>query len=97
MFDRAPRFDRNGARVTSQIERKRNPRGSAQTSGAVGPVQHQRSCWSRVARRQTKHYVIARGSAMECGAVFDAALVLKLVDQETANRADELITRIVEC
>lgn len=44
---------------------------------------------------QTKHYVIARGSAMECGAIFDAALVLKLVDSATAERAEELIVRIV--
>jgi four helix bundle protein len=44
---------------------------------------------------QTKHYVIARGSAMECGAIFDAAVVLKLVDDATAARADELVTRIV--
>jgi four helix bundle protein len=44
---------------------------------------------------QTKHYVIARGSAMECSAIYDAALVLKLVDEGTANRAEELVTRIV--
>ena len=45
---------------------------------------------------QAKHYVIARGSAMECGAIFDAALVLKLVDDPTAERAEQLVTRIVE-
>ena len=44
---------------------------------------------------QTKHYVIARGSAMECGAIFDAALVLRLVENETAARAEQLVTRIV--
>lgn len=44
---------------------------------------------------QTKHDVIARGSAMECGAIFDAALILKLVDDERAARAEQLITRIV--
>ena len=44
---------------------------------------------------QTKHYVIARGSAMECGAIFDAAVILKLVDAETAEKAEELIVRIV--
>ena len=44
---------------------------------------------------QTKHYVIARGSAMECGAIFDAALVLKLVDDEKAARAEQLVTRSV--
>ena len=45
---------------------------------------------------QIKHYVIARGSAMECGAVFDAAIVLKVVDAPTAERAEGLVTRIVE-
>ena len=45
---------------------------------------------------QAKHFVIARGSAMECGAIFDAALVLKLVDEPTALRAEQLITRIVK-
>jgi four helix bundle protein len=44
---------------------------------------------------QAKHYVIARGSAMECGAIYDAALVLKLVDEGTATRAEEFVTRIV--
>lgn len=43
---------------------------------------------------QTEHCVIARGSAMECGAIFDAALVLKLVDEQTVGRAEELVTRI---
>jgi four helix bundle protein len=44
---------------------------------------------------QTKHYVIARASAMECGAIFDAALVLRLIDEATATKAEELVTRIV--
>lgn len=44
---------------------------------------------------QRKHYVIARGSAMECGAIYDTALVLKLVDDDTASRAEDLVTRIV--
>ena len=44
---------------------------------------------------QTKYYVIARGSAMECGAIYDAAWVLKLVDEDTASRAEDLVTRIV--
>ena len=44
---------------------------------------------------QTKHYVISRGSAMECQAIFDTALVLQLVNDETAARAEKLVTRIV--
>ena len=45
---------------------------------------------------QRKHYVISRGSAMECGAILDAAVVMKLIDTATAERGEELVTRIVE-
>ena len=45
---------------------------------------------------QRKYYVIARGSAMECGAIFDAAVVLKLLDTKKAERGERLVTRIVE-
>jgi four helix bundle protein len=44
----------------------------------------------------TTHDVISRGSAMECGAILDAAVVLKLIDQATAERGEQLVTRIVE-
>jgi four helix bundle protein len=44
---------------------------------------------------RARHYAIARGSAMECGAIYDAALALKLVDEATAARAEDLIARIV--
>jgi hypothetical protein len=33
---------------------------------------------------------------MECGAILDAAVVLKLIDQATAERGEQLVTRIVE-
>jgi four helix bundle protein len=45
---------------------------------------------------QRKHCVISRGSAMECGAILDAAVVLRVVDRKTANRGEQLVTRIVE-
>jgi len=45
---------------------------------------------------QSRHYIIARGSAMEYGAIFDAALVLDLVTEETAAKADRLVTALVE-
>jgi hypothetical protein len=32
---------------------------------------------------------------MECGAIFDAALVLKLVNEATTTQAEQLVTRIV--
>ena len=40
-------------------------------------------------------YAIARGSAMECAAVLDALLVLKMIDASTKQRGDELLERIV--
>jgi len=40
-------------------------------------------------------YAIARGSAMECAAVLDALLVLKVVDSTTKQRAEELLERVV--
>ncbi|MCB9653682.1 MAG: four helix bundle protein [Deltaproteobacteria bacterium] len=41
---------------------------------------------------QTKHYVISRGSAMECAAILDAAVVLKLIDKATAERGEQLVS-----
>ena len=40
-------------------------------------------------------YAIARGSAMECAAVLDALVVLKLVEPETHRRGLEIVGRIV--
>ncbi|HEY4882598.1 MAG TPA: four helix bundle protein [Myxococcales bacterium] len=40
-------------------------------------------------------YAIARGSAMECAAVLDALLLLKVIDASTKQRGDELLERIV--
>lgn len=42
-----------------------------------------------------RFYAIARGSAMECGAVIDACRVLKLIDEEIAREGKELLFRIV--
>jgi four helix bundle protein len=40
-------------------------------------------------------YAIARGSAMECAAVLDALLVLKLLGQQDHQRGCDLLSRIV--
>jgi four helix bundle protein len=45
---------------------------------------------------QRKHFVIARGSAMECGTILDAGVVLRVVDAKIAQRGEMLVTRIVE-
>jgi four helix bundle protein len=42
-----------------------------------------------------RHYGIARGSAMECAAIFDACRVLKLADPDLLDQARALLLRIV--
>ena len=42
-----------------------------------------------------KYYAIARGSAMECGAVLDACHVLKLIDNSIHSKGKILLVRIV--
>jgi four helix bundle protein len=42
-----------------------------------------------------RHYAIARGSAMECAAIFDGLRVLDLLDEPTHEGAIKLLARIV--
>jgi len=44
---------------------------------------------------RARFYDIARGSAHECGAIFDASMVLKLVDESTFDTGKLLLHRIV--
>ena len=43
-----------------------------------------------------RYYAIARGSAMECGAVVDACLALKLIGDRMGADADELLGPVVQ-
>ncbi len=49
----------------------------------------------RTAVDQRRYHAIARGSAMECAAVVDACLALKLVPERQGQQADELLGSIV--
>jgi four helix bundle protein len=42
-----------------------------------------------------RHYAIARGSAMECAAIFDAFQILAAIEHEQHTRANELLGRLV--
>ncbi len=42
-----------------------------------------------------RFYAFARGSAMECGAIFDVALAIGAVDAERHREALELLQRVV--
>ena len=44
---------------------------------------------------RARFYDIARGSAHECGAILDAAKVLKIVDNEVYEKGKVLLVRVV--
>ena len=44
---------------------------------------------------QSRFFLIARGSAMECGAILEAATVLGVVDRKAAQEGEVLVERIV--
>src|SRR4030042_6276411 len=46
---------------------------------------------------QRRFYAMARGSAMECGAILDACVALGLVDKSQSDRADELLLVLGAC
>ena len=43
----------------------------------------------------SRHYAIARGSAMECAAIVDALQILAVLDEPSYSRATELLERLV--
>ncbi|HMA07426.1 MAG TPA: four helix bundle protein [Ramlibacter sp.] len=76
---------RGNATVVDQLRRAALsiPLNIAEAAGRTGPADAARA------------YAIARGSAMECAAVLDALLVLKLVGQQDHQRGCDLLARIV--
>lgn len=49
----------------------------------------------RSPKDRARFYEYSRGSAMECGALFDALRVMGLVDEEAHHKGKELLVRIV--
>jgi len=45
---------------------------------------------------QCRFYAMARGSAMECGAIVDACLSLRLLEQASAKEAEDLLSGVVQ-
>ena len=74
-------FPRGHAELIDQLKRAALsvPLNIAEASGRTG------------SRDNAKHFAIARGSALECGAIIDACQILQLVDQETYTNAKRLI------
>ena len=49
----------------------------------------------RTAVDKSRYYSIARGSAMECGALLDVCLVMKLLEEPLYSKGKSLLVRIV--
>ena len=76
---------RGNATLVDQLKRASFsiPLNIAEGSGKRSPLDKQR------------YYAIARGSAMECGAIFDVAKALGLIETEMHARGKKLLVRIV--
>jgi four helix bundle protein len=76
---------RGNAALLDQLRRAASsiPLNIAEAAGRTGQADAART------------YAIARGSAMECAAVLDALLVLKVVEPGPHQRGIELLERIV--
>ena len=44
---------------------------------------------------RARFYEYSRGSAMECGALFDALRAMELLDEQTHREGKELLVRVV--
>ena len=44
---------------------------------------------------RARYYEYSRGSAMECGALFDALRVMELLDEPTHTEGKQLLVRVV--
>lgn len=74
-------FPRGYAELTDQLKRAALsvPLNIAEASGRTGALDN------------AKHFAIARGSALECGAIMDACNALKLIEPKTYVDAKRLI------
>ena len=78
-------FPRGYADLQDQLKRAALsvPLNIAEASGRTGSLDN------------AKHFAIARGSALECGAIIDACNALNLIDQETTTEAKKLLVALV--
>ena len=79
----------------------RLPRGNATIADQLRraalsiPVNIGEGTGKRSPKDRARFYEYSRGSAMECGALFDALRVMELVDEQTHREGKELLVRVV--
>ena len=80
---------------------QRLPRGNANLADQLGraslsiSVNIGEGTGKRSKKDRARFYEYSRGSAMECGALFDALRAMELVDAQTHDEAKQLLVRIV--
>jgi four helix bundle protein len=86
--------------VTTRI-RESLPRGNADIADQLRraslsvPLNVAEGAGKTSTLEKRKHYAIARGSALECGAILDVCAVLRIVDPADIEPANALLARIV--
>lgn len=83
VYQRAIEFLAMASAITNQLPRGRGALNIAEAQGRSSPGEAARA------------YAIARGSAMECAAIIDAARVLNAVSAENATNGQALLVRVV--
>ena len=77
------------------------PRGNSSLSDQLKraawsiPLNIAEGCGKRGVKDKKKFYAIARGSAMECGAVIDVCEVMKIESENNFKEGKNLLIRIV--
>ena len=77
------------------------PRGSSQIADQLKrtsisiPLNIAEGSGKTTAADKSRYYAIARGSAMECGALLDVCLVMKLLENPKYSKGKSLLVRIV--
>jgi four helix bundle protein len=86
--------------VTTRI-RESLPRGNADIADQLRraslsiPLNVAEGAGKTSAPEKRKYYAIARGSALECGAILDVCAVLRIVDPGAIEQPNALLARIV--
>ena len=79
------RLPRDNATIADQLRR----------AALSIPVNIGEGTGKRSPKDRARFYEYSRGSAMECGALFDALRVMELVDEQTHREGKELLVRVV--